>query len=278
MREFKSFYKTVEGNEGNVCHYPTRLDTYSSCSHNCDYCYARSLLDFRGLWHPEDPAVADINEIAKTLRKVKPGTILRLGGMTDCFQPCELKYRRTLETIELMNRRRIGYLIVTKSHHVADDEYLAVMDKDLAHIQVTVTTLDDALCATYEKASPPSKRIQAIKRLQDEGFDVAIRLSPIIEEYMDFDALNGLGINKAIVEFLRVNSWIQKWFAGGIDYKPYKLKQGSYRFLRLNDKKRIISKIQIPQISVCEDYQPHWKYWQVNVNPNRDDCCNLRKA
>lgn len=276
MREFKSFYKTVGGNEGNVCNYPTRLDTYSSCAHNCDYCYARSLLDFRGLWHPEDPAVADIHEIAKVLKTVKPGTILRLGGMTDCFQPCELKYRRTLKTIELMNRRRIGYLIVTKSHHVADDEYLAVMDKDLAHIQVTVTTLDDALCATYEKASPPSKRIEAIKRLQDKGFDVAIRLSPIIEEYMDFDALNSLGINKAIVEFLRVNSWIQKWFAGGIDYKPYKLKQGSYRFLRLNDKKRIISKIQIPQISVCEDYQPHWKYWQVNVNPNRDDCCNLR--
>lgn len=94
---------------------------------------------------------------------------------------------------------------------------------------------------------------------------------------MDFDALNSLGINKAIVEFLRVNTWIKKWFTG-IDYKPYKLKQGSYRFLRLNDKKRIISKINIPQISVCEDYQPHWKYWQVNVNPNRDDCCNLRRA
>lgn len=277
MNEFKSFYKTVGGNEGTVCHYPTRLDTYGcGCEHDCRYCYSKSLLSFRGLWNPQDPAVADIHEIAKVLKTVKPGTILRLGGMTDCFQPCELKYRRTLETIELMNRRRIGYLIVTKSHHVADDEYMAVMDKDLAHIQVTVTTLDDALCATYEKASPPSKRIEAIKRLQDQGYDVAIRLSPIIEEYMDFDALNSLGINKAIVEFLRVNTWIKKWFTG-IDYKPYKLKQGSYRFLRLDDKKRIISKIHIPQISVCEDYQPHWKYWQVNVNPNRDDCCNLRK-
>lgn len=27
-KEFKSFLKTVGGNEGNKCHYPTRLDTY----------------------------------------------------------------------------------------------------------------------------------------------------------------------------------------------------------------------------------------------------------
>ena len=150
MREFKSFYKTVEGNEGNVCHYPTRLDTYGcGCSHDCSYCYAKSLLDFRDLWNPADPAVADIKEIAKVIKTIKPGTILRLGGMTDCFQPFELVYRRTMETIELLNRRRIGYLIVTKSHIIAEDEYMAILDKDLAHIQITVTTLDDELAATY---------------------------------------------------------------------------------------------------------------------------------
>lgn len=49
-QEFKSFYKTVKGNEGAKCMYPTRLDLYGrGCSHNCSYCYARSLLDFRGL-------------------------------------------------------------------------------------------------------------------------------------------------------------------------------------------------------------------------------------
>ena len=28
MKEYKSFYKTVDGNEGQKCNYPTRLDTY----------------------------------------------------------------------------------------------------------------------------------------------------------------------------------------------------------------------------------------------------------
>ena len=277
MKEFKSFLKTVGGSEGEKCSYPTRLDTYGcGCQHDCSYCYAKSLLSFRGLWDAQNPSVADSMEIAKAIKTLKRGQIVRLGGMTDCFQPCELKYRRTMETIEMLNRRGIGYLIVTKSHLVAEDEYLAVMDKRLAHIQITVTTLDDDLCRTYEKAPPPSKRIQAIQKLQDEGFDVAIRLSPIMEEYMDFDKLNSLGIQKAVVEFLRVNGWIRQWFTG-VDYSKYKLKQGGYRFLRLNDKKRIVNQIKIPQITVCEDYAPHFKYWQVNVNPNKADCCNLRR-
>ena len=48
--EFKSFLKTVRGNEGSKCNYPTRLDLYGrGCDHDCSYCYAKSLLNFRGL-------------------------------------------------------------------------------------------------------------------------------------------------------------------------------------------------------------------------------------
>lgn len=276
MNEFKSFYKEVGGNEGDKCNYKTRLDTYGcGCQHDCSYCYAKSLLSFRNLWNAQNPSVANIKEIEKVVKKIPKGTIIRLGGMTDCFQPIELEHRVTYKTIKLLNKYRIGYLIVTKSHLVANDEYLEIYDKNLAHFQVTVTTLDDDLSLTYEKASIPSKRIEAILKLQDLDFDVAIRLSPIIDEYMDYDKLNSLGIKKAIVEFLRVNSWIKKWF--NIDYKKYKLKQSGYRFLRLDDKKKILDKIKIPEISVCEDYSPHYKYWEVNINANRKDCCNLRR-
>ncbi len=277
MKEYKSFYKTVGGNEGNKCHYPTRLDTYGcGCQHNCSYCYARSLLDFRGLWDSEHPAAADLGKIKRRLDKIPEGTILRLGGMTDCFQPLEKVWRVTYETIKAMNERNIGYLIVTKSHIVADDEYLEILDKNLAHIQITVTTLDDALCATYEHASAPSKRIEAIKRLQYGGFDVAIRLSPIIEDFMDFDKLNSLGIGKAVVEFLRVSPFIEKWF--DIDYSHYTLNQGGYKHLGINDKLNILDKIRIPVVTVCEDVTEHYDFWTNRFNPDKEECCNLRKA
>lgn len=276
VKEFKSFYKEVKGNEGNKCHYSTRLDTYGcGCSHDCKYCYAKSLLSFRGLWNAEEPSVADIKKIENKVRKLPKGSIVRLGGMTDCFQPIEKIYKNTYKTIEILNKYRIGYLIVTKSSIVADDEYIKIMDKKLAHIQITTTCLDDEMYKEldYEKASYPSERINAIKKLQDEGFDVAIRLSPLIEEYIDFDKLNSLGINKAIVEFLRVNHWIKQWF--NIDYSRHILKESGYMHLPLEEKKRILDKIKIPSVSVCEDVTEHYEYWKNNYNPNKDDCCNL---
>lgn len=275
MKEFKSFYKKVGGGEGQKCYYPTRLDTYGcGCQHDCKYCYAKSLLSFRNLWDANEPSVADIKKIENVVKKIPKGSIIRLGGMTDCFQPCEINYKITYETIKLLNKYGIGYLIVTKSHLVANDEYIEIMDKNLAHIQITTTTLDDELSATYEKASVPSKRVAAILKLQNAGFDIAIRLSPLIEEYMDFDKLNALGINKCIVEFLRANTWIKRWFK--VDYRRHILKEGGYNHLCLEDKLRIIKKIKIPNISVCEDYTEHYEYWKKHFNPNKDDCCNLR--
>lgn len=169
MEEFKSIGNDItDGNETNKCYYPVRLDTYGrGCAHDCCYCYAKSMLDFRKMWNPEKPSVCDIQKIIKEIKKLNPNEIraIRLGGMTDCFQPIEKLHRVTYKTIRVLNRRRIPYLIVTKSAMVADDEYMAIYDKNLAHIQITVTTLDDELCATYEKASPPSKRVEAILKL-----------------------------------------------------------------------------------------------------------------
>lgn len=277
MKSFSLFYKDVGGNEGDKCLYSVRLDTYGcGCQHDCDYCYAKSLLSFRNLWNAENPSVGYIKDIEKAIKKLPKNKVIRLGGMTDCFQPLEKIHRVTYKTIRMLNKRKIPYLIVTKSKIVADDEYIKILDKDLAHIQITVTTLDDDLYKklNYEKASLPSQRINAIKKLQDEGFDVAIRLSPLIEDYIDFSKLNNLGINKAIVEFLRVNYWIEKWF--NIDYSKWKVVENSYKHLPLDEKKRIIDKIKIPNVSVCEDVTKHYEYWRDNYNPNKDDCCNLR--
>ena len=273
MRDYKSPKKTVGGNEGDKCHYSTRLDTYSSCQHDCSYCYAKSLLEFRGLWNPHNPSIGDISQIAREVRKL-PRQVVRLGGMTDCFQPAERLHRVTYKTIKLLNRRRIPYLIVTKSAMVAD--YMDILDKDLAHIQITVTTLDDKLCATYEKASPPSDRVKAILRLQEAGYDVSLRLSPFIPEYVDFDRLNALGIDKIVIEFLRVNTWIEKWFK--IDYSHYTVKQGNYWHLPLSLKLHYISGITgFKEMTVCEDEDEAYQYWKKHFNHNPDDCCNLRK-
>lgn len=213
--------------------------------------------------------MADLDRIRRKLDKVQPGTILRMGGMTDCFQPCEEKYRVTYETIKLLNERGIGYLIVTKSDLIL--QYADILDRDLAHIQITVTSLQPQ---PYERAVPPMRRVAAIKELQKD-FDTAIRLSPLMEEYLDFEELNSLGINKAVVEFLRVNTWVKRWMPA--DFSKHTLKYGGYYHLHLEEKKRILERIKIENITVCEDVPEHYRYWRDHVNPNPADCCNLER-
>lgn len=276
-REYKSFYKTVSGNEGQKCHYSTRLDTYGCvCLHDCKYCYAKSLLQFRNLWDPLNPSVADIKKIERKIQTLPKGTLLRLGGMTDCFQPCEKEYRVTYDTIKLLNKYGIHYLIVTKSDLVATNEYVSIMDRNLAHIQITVTSTDDKLAATYEHATPPSKRIKAIEKLEELGFDVQIRLSPFIEEFLDLEIINNIRCKKAIVEFLRVNTFIKNTFTS-INYKKYTHKEGGYYHLELNEKQKLLKRITgFEQISICEDCSEAYEYWKNYVNYNKADCCNLQ--
>ena len=276
--EFKSFYKQPTGNnELSKCKYLTRLDTYGcGCSHNCSYCYAKSLLDFRNLWNPLNPRVADINKIEKTINKIEPGTVVRLGGMTDCFQVFENAYRITYKTIQLLNKRRIHYLIVTKSDMVASDKYLEILDKELAHIQISITSTDDKTALKYEKAPSTSRRITAIEKLDSLGYDVQLRLSPFIPELIDFDILNSINCNRILVEFLRVNTFIKRWFTE-INFDKYTLKQSNYLHLPLEEKIKQIEKITgFKELTVCEDVTEHYNYWRDNVNPNKDDCCNLQ--
>ena len=140
-----------------------------------------------------------------------------------------------------------------------------------------MTCFDDDLYRklNYEKASLPSQRIKAIETLQENGFDVQLRLSPFIPEFVDFTVLNNVKCDKILIEFLRVNSWIKKWF--DIDFSDYTLKQSGYQHLPLEKKQEYIKKVTgFKEITVCEDESTAYEYWQNNFNPNKDDCCNLR--
>lgn len=266
--EFLSFYNTPSGSEGDKCRYPTRLDTYGcGCAHNCNYCYARSLLDFRGLWHPDNPAAASLKKIEKVLDTIQPGSVIRLGGMTDCFQPIEREKRITYKTLEMMQERGIHSLIVTKSDLIRD--YTDVLEK--SHIQISVT---------YTKANPYGEnapgykeRIATIEELYKGGFDVQIRLSPYVPDFIDQDVINNISCDRMIVEFLRVSGFIRKWL--DMDFRPYTYKEGSYRHLPLWHKKKILRGFE-KEVSICEDVTPHYHYWRQSFNPNPDDCCNLR--
>lgn len=218
--------------------------------------------------------MADLRKIEQRLDKVQPGSVLRVGGMTDCLMPLEADKGVTLEALKMMFERGIHALIVTKNDLIATDRYMDVLDPALAHVQVSITSTDDADNPMGEKAAKPSARIRAVETLHEAGFDVAARLSPFIPEFMDYDRLNAIKCDKAIVEFLRVNGWVRRWLR--IDYRPYTLKAGGYRHLPLKRKVAILDRLEFERLSVCEDVPNHYRYWKQARNANPLDCCDLR--
>jgi len=276
MKEFGSFYNVIDHRKYNTwCNYKHRIDTYGcGCQHNCSYCYAKCLLDFRGNWNIKQPSQANLSKIKAVIRVLSKDVVIRMGSMTDCFQPIERDNNITYETIKLLNKCKINYLIVTKSHLVSNDKYLDIYDRNLAHFQVSITNTNDRECLKHEKASPPSKRIKSIEKLYEAGFDVSVRLSPFIEGFIDYGILNSIKCDKILIEFLKVNHWVRKWF--DINYFDYVLSYGGYRHLPLYKKIIMLKGITgFSEMSVGEYVQEHHAYFKENVNYNKNDCCNL---
>ena len=155
------------------------------------------------------------------------------------------------------------------------------MDKNLAHIQISITGTNAELSGKIEPGAPiPEIRIKAVEKLQAEGFDVQVRLSPYIPEMVDMDIINAIKCDKILVEFLRVNTWISKWLTSlniGVNLEDYSLKSAGYRHLPLDKKISLLKKVKgFKEVSVCEDVPEHQLYWDAAANHNPADCCNLK--
>ena len=173
------------------------VNPYKGCEHGCIYCFARPThaylglsagLDFETvLFHkPDAPALLDRELRARNYRV---GTIA-LGANTDPYQPVERELgltRRILEVLDAFNHP-VG--LVTKSSLVLRDlDILARMAaRNLAHVCISVTTLDRALARTMEpRASTPPKRLETIRRLTEAGVPVVVLASPMIPALNDHE-------------------------------------------------------------------------------------------
>jgi len=247
------------GHELITCHYPLRIDTYSSCYHDCAYCYAKSMLTDRNFWTPNDVRVADITKIKEKIKAYLEGNgneivakaiqnriPARLGGLTDCFQPIEKQKKVTLQLIKYLNSIDYPYLIVTKSDLISESAYIEEIRRDLAYIQITITTLNQKTAKQLESNAPsPDKRIEALRKLTDAGIYTAGRISPIIPNITDedcfkvIDKLEEIGVPHIIFEFFRGTNKMIKRVEDATNKKVYPLqKRGIY--YRVSPKKKKI--------------------------------------
>ena len=310
MKQFKSPVKLPAGGETERCFYPLKLDTYGcGCSHDCLYCYARSSLQFRGLWHADDAAVASVAAIKRIFasfdnRLIRARVPVRLGGMTDCSGNNEATLGTTRRVIEHLNTLHYPYLILTKSALVA--EYMDVLDPALCIVQFTITTPHDEQAARFERgASPTSARLDAALRLARAGYHTAARINPLFPIYPDgyysknlnrgvapfqyFDwSLIGLlaaaQFKTVIAGFARLSTWNIRWTteATGCDltylFTDRTQRNGALHF-STEEKRYYYERLaQLTgeagmEFSVCYDGDDSYKRFRY-LWANEDDCCN----
>ncbi|MBA8819808.1 radical SAM protein [Ochrobactrum sp. P6BS-III] len=173
------------------------INPYRGCEHGCIYCFARPTHSYMGLSagldfesrlfaKPDAPRLLE-RELAKA--GYQPKTIA-IGTNTDPYQPIEKKWRIMREILEVLEAANHPVGIVTKSALVVRDiDILSRMaEKGLAKVALSVTTLDAHLARTMEpRASTPSQRLQAIRKLTDAGIPASVMMGPVIPGINDHE-------------------------------------------------------------------------------------------
>jgi hypothetical protein len=100
---------------------------------------------------------------------------LHWGGMSDPFQPIELKYRKSLESLKLFAETQYPFVVSTKNKLIATDEYLDLIKQCNCVVQFS------AVCSEYNRiekgASTFEERIKAAKKISKYK-RVIIRVQP----------------------------------------------------------------------------------------------------
>ena len=171
------------------------VNPYKGCEHGCIYCFARPTHAYLGLSPGLDfetrifskPKAPELLRLELSKRSYRP-QILALGANTDPYQPAEERLRITRGILEVLSELGHPVGIITKSARVVRDLDLLVpmARRNLVHVHLSITTLNPTLARRMEpRASSPSRRIEAVRRLSAAGVPVSVLASPMIPALND---------------------------------------------------------------------------------------------
>ncbi len=170
------------------------LNPYTGCGHSCAYCYAVFMKKFTG--HEEDwGSFVDVKVNApevldKEVRKKEKGSVL-LSSVTDAYQPLEEEYEITREILEILQENGFNVSILTKNDLVLRDmDILKRFDHGSLSIGFTINFLSEGDRKLWEPgASKIDERIEALRRLEEEGIPTYVHVGPWLEGITDLEKI-----------------------------------------------------------------------------------------
>ena len=169
-----------------VCDYA--VNPYVGCTHGCKYCYASFMKRFTG--HTEDwGTFLDVKYWPNLKNPEKyVGKEFFFGTVTDPYNPQEETYGRTRALLEQLKGSGVKLSIQTKSDLVLRDIDLIKSFPD-ARVGFSINTLDESFREDMDNAVSIARRLEAMKKLHDEGIRTTCFISPIFPGITDVPAI-----------------------------------------------------------------------------------------
>lgn len=170
-----------ESNEWFAINY--NMNIYKGCCHGCIYCDSRS--ECYGI---EDFDIVKVKEnsldiIRRELKSKRKKGVVGTGAMSDPYNPYEKKFSLTRDALEIIDNNGFGAAIATKSDLIKRDIDILKRIKKHSPVlcKITITTADDDLCKRIEpNVVVTSKRVEAVRKLSENGIYTGILLMPIL--------------------------------------------------------------------------------------------------
>lgn len=164
---------------------------YGGCEFGCPYCDGWAVQQ-----RPLNERVrvpVDLPEcVQRDLDGLDRGDLVGITALSDPYQPAELTYRLTRQTLRTFAEHNQPVLILTKSPTVVED--LAILERihatSLAIVMFTLLTTDSHLAEKIEDRTPaPALRLDAIATLKRAGIPVGVALMPVLPYVNDTDLI-----------------------------------------------------------------------------------------
>ena len=167
------------------------VNPYVGCSHACKYCYASFMKRFTG--HKEKwGEFLDVKYWPEITNPSKyRGQKVIIGTVTDGYNQYEEKYLRTRKILEELKDSGADILICTKSDLVLRDlDLLKEMSKkNNITVSWSINTLDEDFKDDMDKAVSIERRLEAMKKVYDEGIRTVCFISPVFPGITDIEAI-----------------------------------------------------------------------------------------
>ena len=158
------------------------MNLYRGCQFQCIYCDSRSDIYNHEDFNNVQAKTNGIELLRKELASKRNKSTIGFGSMHDPYMPIEKQLELTREGIKAVADFRFPMHLITRGDLITRDiDVLKKASSVYCAISFTITTCDNELAKKIEPGAPiPIRRLEAMKKLSDEGIYTGVTFMPLL--------------------------------------------------------------------------------------------------